>query len=303
MSLSRRWPSLADQLDVAGQLYGKRGPGWVNAWLDDELARVGDIDFAREFADHIDLPDVSTLDYAHRVVRTSRGELLGGIRFYNRNIQRPFVEIVAHSFDDLDALAECVAREWSVFRARFMRLRCAPGRIGGRGVVLDQSIYVGRHDQMAAPDGRVRLEIIDDVEEAIAIVMARYGRLVDDDPEFANNISPASAEDLRTWHAHSQIRAMRVGDTTVGVLAIAPGSVGWLTGDEVNEEVISTPHRGHGYAASAQLAWAAHVSTDRSRLLIGTIDRHNHASRRTAARAGRHRVLDYVFVALTAACP
>ena len=66
----------------------------------------------------------------------------------------------------------------------------------------------------------------------------------------------------------------------------------------MKEEVISTGHTGHGYAASAQAAWAAHVADDPERLLIGTIDRHNHASRRTAERAGRPAVLEDVFVRL-----
>lgn len=43
----------------------------------------------------------------------------------------------------------------------------------------------------------------------------------------------------RHWHAHNQLRAVCIGDITVGILAIAPGSIGWLTGDEINEEVIA----------------------------------------------------------------
>ena len=53
-------------------------------------------------------------------------------------------------------------------------------------------------------------------------------------------------------------------------------------------------------AASAQTAWARHVAADADKLLIGTIDRHNHASRATAQRVGRPRVLDDIFIALRA---
>lgn len=67
----------------------------------------------------------------------------------------------------------------------------------------------------------------------------------------------------------------------------------------MKEEVIATDHIGHGYAASAQAAWAAQFTDDPSRLLIGTIDRHNHASRRTAEHAGRPAVLEYAFVQLS----
>ncbi len=102
MNIATRWPSLADQLDLAVEMYGQRGGGVVADWMDHQLGLVGNIDFAREFSGHIELPGVRPLDYAHRLVHTQHGQLVGGIRFYNRNIDRPFVEIVAHSFDDIE---------------------------------------------------------------------------------------------------------------------------------------------------------------------------------------------------------
>ena len=59
-------------------------------------------------------------------------------------------------------------------------------------------------------------------------------------------------------------------------------------------------YAGHGYAASAQREWAGRRACDGDgdRLLIGTIDGHNHASLATARRAGRPRVLEDVFLLL-----
>ncbi|MGD9620670.1 MAG: hypothetical protein AB7G47_09815 [Mycolicibacterium sp.] len=298
MSFVRRWPSLADQLALATRLYGHHGEPMVADWLDHQESLIDNTDFAREFADHIELPGISPLDYCHRHLRTHRGELVAGIRFYNRNIDRPFIEVLAHTFNDIDALADCVSAEWSIFSAPFMRLRTQPGRITGHNTFLDQSIHVARYHQMPAPDGRVQLEIFTIVDDAIALVADRYDHLAQDQPELADNLSPAAADDLRRWHAHRQLRAVRTHNSTVGVLAVAPGSIGWITGDEINEEVISTPHSGHGYAASAQTTWAAHIATDPEQFLIGTIDRHNHASRRTALAVGRPPVLADTFVAL-----
>lgn len=51
-------------------------------------------------------------------------------------------------------------------------------------------------------------------------------------------------------------------------------------------------------ATSAQCAWAYRWAADSTALLIGTIDRHNYASRATAQRAVRPRVLDNVFISL-----
>lgn len=99
--------------------------------------------------------------------------------------------------------------------------------------------------------------------------------------------------------AHAgQLKAITVDGVSVGALAIVPGAIRWIEGDEIQEEVIDAEHSGHGYAALAQAAWARSIAVDLDRLLIGTIDGLNIASRRTASRARRRRVLDRVFVSV-----
>ena len=63
-------------------------------------------------------------------------------------------------------------------------------------------------------------------------------------------------------------------------------------------EDVDVEQAGHGYAMSAQRQWASSRADDGDRLLVGTIDGHNHASRATARRAGRPSVLDDVFLLL-----
>ena len=67
--------------------------------------------------------------------------------------------------------------------------------------------------------------------------------------------------------------------------------------------VVSVAYTGQRYATSAQCAWAHRWAADAADLLIGTVDRHNHASRAAAVRAGRPRVLDDIFVALDSSTP
>ncbi|TXI56598.1 hypothetical protein [Mycolicibacterium mageritense] len=298
MRLGTRWPSLSDQIDVAAALYGDHGDALVDEWFAEQTDRVGNLTFGRTFSDHITLPGIEPADYSHRRIRSSRGDLIGGIRFYSRDVTRPFVEVAAHSFDDVAALGDCVAAEWAAFRPPYLRLRTRPGRLTGPGVLLDVSIHVARYRDMTPPDGRVRLDRFNSADEAIDLVERRYAHVAGHQPALARNISAADSTDLRRWHDDGLLRAIRARDVSVGVLAIAPGAIGWITGDEINEEVIDAGHNGNGYAASAQTAWAVGVATDRARMLIGTIDRHNPASRNTAERAGRPRVLDDVFVSL-----
>jgi hypothetical protein len=302
MEALTRWPSVNDQVTLANELFSPpTGEHKVAGWLAEQMSLVEDVGFAQEFAAHVQLPGIAPLEYAHRHVRSAHGELLGGIRFYARNTARPFVDVLAHSFNDLDALTDCVLREWSAFNVTYLRLRTKPRLWADRpDVILDQTIHVARYRDMAPADDRVTLHPFDDPEDAIALVNARYATLAATDHTLANNLSIATPEDLRHWHHSDQLRAIRRCDNTIGVLAIAPGAIGWITGEVINEEVISEAHVGHRYAASAQTAWARYTATDTNQLLIGTIDRHNHTSRATAERAGRPRVLDDIFIALRA---
>lgn len=291
------WPSLDDQLALASQMYGDAAHELLGRWLDLERSRIGNLDFAREFADHISLAGVSTLDYAHRHIRSQHGELLGGIRFYNRNIKRPFVEIVAHSFTDLAELSDCVRHEWSMFDVTYLHLRTAPGRLRGENTIRDQTIHVARYRDLRPPDGRIRLEDFATAEDAVELVAQRYLDLAQSEPLLAHNISVANDDDIRLWHSTNQLKAICAAEDVVGLLAIVPGSIGWIVGDEINEEVVIAAHCGHGYAASAQSAWAASIG-EPGQFLCGTIDRHNHSSRITATKAGRPAVLEDTFVVL-----
>ncbi len=271
----------------------------VDQWLADQLGMVGNLDFAGPFADYIGLADVPAVDYAHRVVVSNRGELLGGIRFLGGDRTRPFVDVLAHSFDDEQALADCVAAEWAVFAPPSMRLVVRPHKRPGADTVLDQSIHVGRVRQMSASDGRVELGRFSDADEAVALVAERYAALSTDQPDLAANISAAEPEDVQCWHERGALWAIQVSAQTVGMLAVTPGEIDWIIGQEVQEEVIAYPWSGRGYAVSAQAAWAALVAgSEPDTLLIGTIDRRNTASRLSAQRAGRPALLGKAFMAL-----
>ncbi|MGU3650208.1 hypothetical protein [Mycolicibacterium sp. A43C] len=268
----------------------------MSAWLAEELARTSDDAFARSFSDHIDLPGVSSLDYLQRVVHSERGDLLGGIRFRRRDIDKPFIEIIAHTFDDVEDLARCVAAEWSAFAPKALRLRTLPGTLDGPDIVVDQTVHLARCKDLGVPDPQVQLVPFDRAEDAISLVQTRYRTL---NPLLAQNVSAADAEDMRAWHAAGQLYAITAADATVGVFAVRTGGIYWIAGAEIHEEVVDVDHAGHHYASHAQRRWAADVTTDHDVHLIGTIDGLNIASRRTAEEAGRPRVLDLVFVGLT----
>ncbi len=276
-------------------MFNADGVRLFEEWLATELARTSDTAFAREFSEHIELPGVHEDDYLHRLIRTRHGNLLGGIRFYGRDIARPFVEIIAHSFIDLDRLRSCVAHEWAMFAPGALRLITSPASTHDRHALLDKTIHAARCQDLRAPAAQVVLHPFDRLQDAIDIVDTRYRELPTD---LRRNVSPATNIEMRDWHDCGHLHAVHAAGMIVGALAVAPGQIYWIEGEEICEEVITSRYGGHGYAADAQAFWAAHRAPDRDRYLVGTIDRLNAVSRRTAESAGRARVLDMVFVGL-----
>ena len=318
------WPSLAHQLALAERLYGPLGRVRVQDWLCTQVERIGSSKFARLFSDHIDLPGVAPLDYAHRHVRAGDRSMIGGIRFYGHDIGRPFVEVIAHDFTTIESgtarpdaeslakLADAVASEWSAFRPLHMHLCVPPHSPVPPNAHVDTHVFVARYRGMAPPDGRVELTTFASPDEAMAMVRARFAAMERDEPMLRRNVSPIEPDYMTELHAEGRVHAIvptalrpAGGEAegglgaAVGLLAVAPGGVDWIDGDEVMEEVVASEHAGHGYAASAQAAFAALPSNDRAALLVGTIDALNVASRRTAERAERANVMDYLFVELS----
>ena len=192
------WPSLAGQIDLASRLCGEGGEACVARWLAVQRDRVDDPAFAQLFSDHIDLPGIASGDYNHRLVRTPRGVLLWSIRLYAQDLARPFVEMVAHTFeestDGIAALVDAVASEWSAFTPLHLRLLLAPRAWDALArfrpdAALDMSVHVALHVEMECPDGRLTLVPFEDVDKAIALVAERYADVAAHDPDLARNIA------------------------------------------------------------------------------------------------------------------
>lgn len=260
---------------------------------------MADPGFARLFSDHINLSGVASIDYAHRHVTSNAGSLIGGIRFYGQDIGRPFVEVIAHDFDDMMALAQVVSIEWRAFAPQRLRLLVTAGAALPATAALDMSVYAARYADLSPPPQEVQLDMFDNPDQAMALVRNRFDVMAWEKPALRCHVSPISFDTLTDMHKAEQVhRITAKGQTVVGLIAVVPGQVGWITGDEIIEEVVAIGHSGHGYAAAAQYALSRHHSTKPDTYLIGSIDSLNTASRRSAERAGRRRLLDYVFLSL-----
>ncbi|MGJ8528964.1 hypothetical protein [Maritalea sp.] len=296
------WPSLAPQFDLERLLFGDKSTR-LRKWCADQIDLMTDPDFARLFSDNIDKFDVASSAYNHRHITTKHGELLGGIRFYGLDVERPFVEIIAHSFDDFERLRSTVQAEWAIFAPQFLRLVVAKDQLPTPDAVLDLSIHGARYQDMKVGENPVELVHEEDAKAIYEVVRTRYAALELENREMARNISVAERSELQSCAAQDGLFSARLigEDVTIGVIAVRQAGIDWIEGDEVVEEVTAIGSGGNGYAVHMQQALAELRSVNQpNRLLIGTIERHNHSSRKSATRAGRPEILRKVFVPLEA---
>ncbi|MCZ4273902.1 hypothetical protein [Maritalea porphyrae] len=295
-----RWSSLKHELALETQLFGfpsKR----VQNWLHQQLNFIHDPDFARLFSDNIDRFDVEPSAYNHRLIETEDGAMLAGIRFYGLDVDRPFVDVIAHEFSDLYALRKHVKEHWCVFAPQFVRLTAPAHEMPTADAVLDCSIHGAQYAQMAEATEQVSLSQDADVCALKEMIDVRYERVKRDHPQLRRNTNGADLDDLTSCHENGDLYVAHVAHQSepIGMFCIRDSAIGWLQGDEVVEEVIVSSASGHGYAAHMQMSLATlRAKQTPERLMIGTIDRYNHASRKSAERAGRPEIMRRVFLPL-----
>lgn len=311
MSPYEQWPSLTCHFELAKQLFGaKPGRALVTAWFETQLDRVTDRSFAATFCQRMALPGHVPTDFNHRIVEAAGLRMLGGIRFFGGDRQRPFVELIAWAksgasnltADGWSKLCRLASDEWRTFRPLNMRLFLPVHAELPPGADVDMTIHVASYGAIAKRarglSATVQLVPLRDIAAALKLVKHRYEAVAAGDPALARNIAPVSRDELEESAAGGGAFAIMEAGTMAGLLAILPESIEWIEGDVVLEEVVAVSHSGRGLAAAAQRALAARRLDQPDRLLIGTIDSRNISSSATAEKAGRPAMLHYAFLPL-----
>lgn len=271
----------------------------ISDWLTNQIDLVDNLEFGQRFAAHFDKYTAEPIEYSHRLLDLGGSKALAGIRFYRGDSKRPFVDLLAWQGDLSAKLLDSVREEWATFApfaVRFVR-PSKSNAVPPKPVYLDQSIHVERCDRITdAPDASVRLEPVEDLDDALDRVRTKYSEIASD-PALAAEVSAVSREELEDCRRTGTVDWITYNQTRVGVLATYPETIAFIHGHVIVEEVVFQPHNGKGLATAAQQALAKKLPPNSS--IIGTIQRLNHASRISAKRAGRMSLFEYVFIDLS----
>ena len=273
--------------------------------LEIEFDRCENRDFAEGFAAACPFPGCEPKDYFQRVIEVgAEQKILAGIRVHY-SLKFSFVDIIAAAepLDDvavMEQALDAVREAYACFEVQTVRVLSSLDRElalpADVEATLDQVFAVGLVEELAAgPEAPttedVRLEPVDNVGEAAALVVAAYDEYFSEHPKFKTIIDPADEESLLQCRKTGALVYILVAGKRAGLLASCEELGQVAHGQIVSEEVLLSEFRGRGIAAIAQRRLVDLLAKEKpGSLLSGTIDARNLASRATARRVGRKEV-------------
>lgn len=292
-------------------------PNWranLVDWLEPTLALVGDAEWGGQFRDSVQLPIRDPLAWANRRIELPDGHwAIAGIRFRGRDIEKPFVDIIATSLSPvpsgLVALGD-VLPHFSAFSPLCLRvsipdpeptLQALADPRGDAGLATLDLLVVAR--PIAEMREHTQSPLYHDVtltecapEEAAEQVAAIYEELKPSRPRLSEWAVPADADSLEDAAEEGLLFEIRVGGTPAGVVAAERDDSYGFSGFCIQEIALNSMHRGQrvGVAALQRLAQEVPATTDD--VMWGHIHADNAPSLRNARESGRQVVTAHVWV-------
>ncbi|PZE82712.1 hypothetical protein [Curtobacterium sp. MCBD17_032] len=293
-----------------------RDPTWRDAlagWVGPSLDLVGDAAWGAMVRDAVGLPVEDPLAWANRWIELPGGGwAVTGIRFRGRDVEKPFVDVIATTatpdaagIDDLAVLLD----HYALFAPRCLRVHL-PGDVSAhgasavtpRGAALRPDLLVvagGVHEVTAQPPTR-RYEdvtlVSTSAEDAAGVVASIYRERIADQPRSADWATPSDAESLTEADEQGLLFEVVVAGTVAGVVAAERDDAYGLAGFSVQEIVLDAGHRGQGLGTATGQHLARALPAGPTDVLWGHIHPGNRASLANARSLGRRVVSSLVWV-------
>ncbi|BFU43952.1 hypothetical protein [Krasilnikovia sp. MM14-A1004] len=281
-----------------------------------EADRTGNADFGGEYRDGVgkDGP-TDPLDWANRRLELPGGGwAVTGIRFRGRDLNRPFVDVVAASVaptpDGLSVVAAAVAPAYRDFGPLCLRVAVPDAsqlvpqlsrdpRFGPHCAV-DMHVVAGLVTQLkahprASSYGRVHLRA-GDPQRLAQRVSAIYDELAEQQPQLPMWATPENVDSLTESADAGLLFEVLVDGAPAGVVAALRDDAHAMRGFSVQELCLDASHRGLRLASGTVQRLVDQLDAHDSDVVWGTIHPSNAASLRNALSIGREIVGGYAWV-------
>lgn len=281
----------------------------------DDLARVANLEFARDFQAHCPYPAAELEDYAFKLLPIGVAQwLVTSLRFRGGDLEWPFVQVDQSTIPIIDRngwqiLEKALEDAYGHIAPRAIRL-FAPHddelrALSGRPVACDVRIFAAtlgqlRSVELPAPADSIEVIRLSEVGED---VFARYRTIYEGMRERSPIHRPRMVwyQDRADFDVALQggvVAEVRLGGEWAGLFAYSPASELFFDGLCVLEAALTPAARGRGLAAHVHRRMAAMVADADDAVLYGHVAEGNEPSARAAMRAGRRLSGTYWFVDL-----
>ncbi|HEX3931765.1 MAG TPA: hypothetical protein VHW64_13750 [Nocardioides sp.] len=280
-----------------------------------EAERLGDIGFGEGFRDDVGKGPADPLAWANRrLVLGDGGWVLTGIRYRNRDVSRPFVDVIATTAsatpDGLAALVGSVLPAYDEFAPLSLRVD-APDPLAlveelgvdprfGAGCAVDMLVVAETVVRLRAqpraaayPDVRLRAGEPERLARRVAEIYAELGA---GEPALARWAQPEDAESLAACADEGLLFEVLAEGESAGVVAGLRYDAHGMRGFSVQEVCLDPAHRGRRRAPAVLQRLVDALPDQDGDVLWGTIDPANSASLNSARSVGRRVVGGLVWV-------
>jgi L-amino acid N-acyltransferase YncA len=282
--------------------------------LGPQAAMVGDESFGAQFRDNVGLDIGEAADWANRRVDLPDGGwAVCGIRYRGRDVERPFVDVVATteppSPDGLAAVAQVVVPLYAGFQPLCLRVD-APDptalvaaldhdpRFGVSAVdmhVVAAPVHELRERGRVAAYDLVALRV-GDAHEMAQRVAEIYADLDSRNPALEQWARPEGEATMRACADQGLLLEVVVDGDPAGVVAAVREDAHGMSGFCVQEIVLDARHQGRRLAPAVLQHLVDALPAEDGDVLWGTIHPGNAPSLRNATSIGRRLVGGYVWV-------
>ncbi|WP_412749990.1 hypothetical protein [Krasilnikovia sp. M28-CT-15] len=281
-----------------------------------EADRTGNADFGGEFRDQVGTGGpADPLEWANRRLDLPGGGwALTGIRFRGRDVDRPFVDVVATSLrpapDSLSVVGAAVASAYRDFAPLCLRVAApdAPRLVQqlrrdprfGPHCAIDMHVVAGLVSQLRAhPRANSYAGVglrAGNPQRLVQRVAAIYEELAEREPELPMWANPENLESLTECADAGLLFEVLVDGASAGVVAALRDDAHAMRGFSVQELCLDASHRGRRLASGVVQRLVDQLDAGDGDVLWGTIHPSNAASLRNALSIGRELVGGYVWV-------
>ncbi|WP_252178270.1 GNAT family N-acetyltransferase [Endozoicomonas sp. 4G] len=224
---------------------------------------------------------------------------LTGPRYFGGDIKRPFIELIASSSPLTESAIREIFRVWQPLGATSLQI-LRPAGIEEAGNI-DQLFYARSIPKQVTETTSSKSKILEKCDPShldwcMSTINAAYQATHKQQPQLSELIFPAEEEDIRAAIADGHAFIIHYDSKPAGFISCDYRRRSFLTGHWITEEVVLPEYRGKQLAAAAQSELIRLLGSESESTLLGTINNVNIPSIRTAERAGRRAILEYVFL-------